>query len=170
MPGPRKDLSSKDKLELEELKAELSSSADSETYSGAFLSTPNSPVSVKSHVASFESLIDLPFSLPQLYIVNMSPTDELKKILGPLKYSRRALKGWITRDLAEIEQDKDATTLSKSFLLEQKSSIKESIAKIQDIELKIAEACFAHIPEPSEQLQTEWTEDSESVCKYISDT
>ena len=170
MPGPRKDLSSKDKLELEELKNELSSSADSESYCGAFLSTPNSPVSVKSRVASFESLVDLSLSLSQPIIVNMSPADELKRIVGPLKHSRRTYKGWITRSLAQIEQNKVAQTLSKPFLLKEESSIKDCIANIQNIEIKIAEACFAHIPDPSEELEAAWTLDSEGVCEYISDT
>ena len=80
----RKDLSSKDSKELEDLKAELSSSADSDTYSGAlFLSTPNSPVSVKSRVASFENLIEL--DIP----INATMFEaELNKVLATLKNSR----------------------------------------------------------------------------------
>ena len=161
MSKGRKDLSSKDSKELEELKADLSSSADSDTYSGAlFLSTPNSPVSVKSRVASFENLIDIPID------ADMAEA-ELNKVLATLRNSRSGHKTWITRRLNALEVDKNNSSLTKPFLLKTEDSIKESCGKIEEIEIKIVEECFAKFPNPSQEQINQWNTDSESTSTYI---
>ena len=111
----RKDLSSKDLQEIEDLKSDLSGSADSDTYNSGllFLSTPNSPVSVQSRVASFENLVDL----NQPISAAMAEA-EINKVLAPLKNSRSSYKAWITRRLNGLEVEKNNSTLSKQFLLE----------------------------------------------------
>ena len=161
MSKGRKDLSSKDSKELEELKADLSSSADSDTYSGAlFLSTPNSPVSVKSRVASFENLIDIPID------AGMAEA-ELNKVLATLRNSRSGHKTWITRRLNALEVDKNNSSLTKPFLLKTEDSIKESCGKIEELEIKIVEECFAKFPKPTQEQINQWNADSESTSTYI---
>ena len=175
-----RSLNSDEERELDEIKSELTDTAESDSFlsptRSIFLSAPNSPVSAKSvpvspqsskivcisvkqRVLSFESLNIANLSHPKLLIMS-----GCKKELDPLLKSRRSYKSWVTRCLNGIVEQKEANSLNKAFFNRQEGTINGHINKIEELEAKISDVYDSHSvpPEDGERLS-----DSDTTYKFI---
>ena len=176
----RLDVSSKEELEINEIKTDLINSAEAsinlEFHSGltefhksilnsstlnslGTQSAPNSPpsrrsryrISVKSRVASLER--------NQFKFLLVEDNRSIMEAeLKPLKAKRGAHKAWVTRTINEMKGNSD--NYSPSLFKRMENRINVQIDKIEDIDLQIVEIYDKH--------GAKMTEDSDGSFAFIS--
>ena len=140
----RIDLSEEDRSDIEDLKTDLSSTASSDFVSPKTCSAPVSPsfinpISVSQRARSFEKL-STSFNFPTNKVVVMALKSDLKPVTG----QRSALKGWVTRSLNKLKEQKTAGILSKQLYELHRGSVNGYIVRIEECEIKIAEIYDNH--------------------------
>ena len=152
------EISSDEERELNEIKSELISSADSvddklPKYLN-YRSAPTSPskrtvsrrpnveftlLSVRDRISSFENL-PITVNLENLPIPVNSFTMSLAEEIKPLKLSRGSYKGKITHVLNGLKDYSDAGTLEELFVKKQAAQVTNYLNKIEEIDQKLSEA------------------------------
>ena len=161
--GAREGYSSEDERELNEIKSELVSSAESEDQLlGQFLSVPSSPsrvsrlcpdtaftlLSARDRISSWEKL-----AASSAWRDNMTLDSELQ----PKKASRSAYKGKITQQVNFLNEQRDANALNEMLLERSVKKITAYLDKIEDIETEMSGIWDKHSvpPENADRLADE---------------
>ena len=152
--GAREGYSSEDERELNEIKSELVSSAESveNQLLGHFLSVPSSPsllrlrpdtdftlLSVRDRISSIENLAAS--STPHS---TMSGKEKLKEELKPKRASRGSYRGKITRQLNLLKEKEVAGTLNKMLLEREVKKITAYLDKIEELEGEMSDIWDRH--------------------------
>ena len=166
----RKDLSREDISDLESLKHELTSSFDTEN-SDLFellefldrhrsVSAPVSP----NRSDELPHLVQKSVSLTELSTYKIMSREKLEADLRPLKGSRTAHKGWVTKSLnslSKLHQDKQ---LNLKLFEKQASLINQTIDKIFEIEEQMHAIYDAHEIDIDDESRSK---DSEETHKFV---
>lgn len=145
--GGREGYNSDEARELDDIKTDLASSAESVDESlgrVAYASAPSSPsksglkvstdfclLSVKQRISSLENLADRQSE----HLVKMTVEDDLRPFIG----SRAAYKGKITATLKGLKTISDEGKLNEPFLQKQVTTVTKFLDKIEEIEMQMAE-------------------------------
>ena len=142
---------SDDERDLEDIKSELSSSAESDLISShvgsQFSSAPSSP---RSGIAAFSLVQHRVDSIENLSIMSL-----VEKELAPLRKTRSCTRGWVTRKLNEINAQKIAGTLNKYVFNKLESSVNQQLSKLEESDMKIELAMDRLSLAPDDPIRTQ---------------
>ena len=142
---------SDDERDLEDIKSELSSSAESDLISShvgsQFSSAPSSP---RSGIAAFSLVQHRVDSIENLSIMSL-----VEKELAPLRKTRSCTRGWVTRKLNEINAQKIAGTLNKYVFNKLETSVNQQLSKLEESDMKIELAMDRLSLAPDDPIRTQ---------------
>ena len=137
MAGRRRGLKGtpEDKRDLEDIKSELSSSAESDTISSHVdiqLSASSAPSSPRSSISAFSLVRHRVDSIENLSIMSTTAQE-----LAPLRKARSCTRGWVTRKLNDINEHQIAGTLNKYIFNKLETSVNQQLTKLEDADMKL---------------------------------
>ena len=122
-----------DVRDLEDIKSDLGSSAESDTLLGhvssSWSSAPSSPRSSTPALGLVQFRVNS--------IENLSMSSVAERELAPLRKARSCVRGWVTRKLNEIDSKKTAGTLCKNIFIRLETSVNQQLTKLEEADMKI---------------------------------